>query len=415
MTPDRRKDSGVRREVALTTEEVERDKAVARFSRATPLAVVVNNARGRILPSETFLRAHIENLGLPTVPIIGAPNSRFLVNEGFKALSPQGGIARAHRWLRRRVLSETAATQDGKALYEFLRDRGVRAVLAEYGPTAVTVMNACRDAGVPLVSHFHGFDAYRAFELERHVEGYQDLFRLSSAVVVVSSDMRRKLEGLGAPANRLWVNPCGPRLPEDRWAAPQLAACRFVMVGRLVEKKAPMLSIRAFAKVAERFPQATLDVIGKGPLLDDCRCLADELGVTEKITFHGARAHEAVFQTLLRARCFIQHSVTAKDGDREGTPVGVMEAMGLGLPVVSTRHGGIVDIIEDGVTGSLVDEFDLDAMTRAMLIYAESPEKAAAVGKAAREWILRNCTMEQSLARLRDIILQAACNGSPAR
>ena len=151
-------------------------------------------------------------------------------------------------------------------------------------------------------------------------------------------------------------------------------------------------------------PDARLDIIGDGPLRDTCIQLCKGLGITDQVVFYGAQAHDEVESHLKRARCFIQHSVCAIDGDHEGTPVAVLEAMGVGLPVVATRHGGIMDVIDDGNTGSLVDEFDINGMAQAMIKYADNPELAQQIGKNARKVVLANWTSEKSIKRLWDIV-----------
>ena len=151
-------------------------------------------------------------------------------------------------------------------------------------------------------------------------------------------------------------------------------------------------------------PDARLDIIGDGPLRNVCMQLCKGLGIAEQVVFHGARAHDEVVNYLKCSRCFIQHSVRAIDGDHEGTPVAVLEAMGMGLPVVATRHGGIMDVIEDGVSGSLVDEFDVNGMALAMIKYADDPMLAQQVGEVARGVVLAEWTSDKSIERLWKII-----------
>ena len=87
---------------------------------------------------------------------------------------------------------------------------------------------------------------------------------------------------------------------------------------------------------------------------------------------------------MRRARVFVQHSRTAEDGDEEGCPVSVMEAQLCGLPVVSTRHGGIPDVVVDQQTGRLVEEGDRPAMAEAMALLVDQPDLAAAWGTAGQ-------------------------------
>lgn len=374
------------------------------------VAVIVNKSEGRLRPSESFLRAHIDGLPCTVIPLIGNPGYRCMDENRSNCVPSRRLLPLGLRWLARQAGFSCVTTQDRRAVGRFLKKKQIDAVLAEYGPTAVSVMDACRDAGVPLIAQFHGYDAYRELLLAEKADAYQRLFKSVSAVVAVSEHMRRQLQELGADPGKLFHNACGADIPGDIRASPAQAGKRFLMVGRLVEKKAPFLSIMAFAKIIAQHPDAKLDIIGDGPLRDACEQLCKSLGLSTIVTFHGATEHAVVLRSLSQSRCFIQHSVCAPDGDREGTPVGVLEAMGAGLPVVSTRHGGIVDIIEDGITGSLVNEYDVDAMARAMSLYADDATLAQRIGENGRKAVLENWTSEKSVERLWEIISRSIEN-----
>ena len=375
------------------------------------LAVIVNKDGSALDPSETFLHAHINQMPCDVFSLIGNPGYR-MVREGSggdgKYLASRTLVPLALRWALRQVNGQTVAEQDTRALRRYLAANNIDAVLAEYGPTAVTVMEACRQAGIPLIAQFHGYDAFSDNVVDELLPGYIQLFGCAAAIVGVSSHMCEKLRDMGAPQEKLFHNACGAEVSEQRIAAPGDAGPRFVMVGRLVEKKAPFVSLLAFARVASEFSEAELEVVGDGPLMAPCQQLSRALGIEERVTFAGARPHDYVMSTLSNARCFIQHSVRAPDGDMEGTPVGVLEAMGMGLPVVSTRHGGIRDIISEGETGLLVDEYDAEAMSAAMRDVAANAEYAAELGSKARQSVLENWTSQKSVGRLWDIIQKAS-------
>lgn len=371
------------------------------------LAVIVNKDGSELGASETFLHAHINKMPCEVVYLVGNPGFRMVRHrgiEGARYLLSRSLVPLSTRWLSRRVFARSVADQDTKALARFFRREGVNAVLAEYGPTAVSVMQACSAADIPLVSQFHGYDAYRESLLVEIKDDYRKLFSLSSAVVGVSRDMCRRLQIMGANGEQLYHNACGADIPEVRSSVLEDSNWRFLMVGRLVEKKAPFVSLLAFAKLAAEEPNVSLEIIGDGPQKSACYQLSRALGIEKNVTFSGARDHSYVMNAMASVGCFIQHSVRAPDGDCEGTPVGVLEALGMGLPVVATRHGGILDIVEEGETGLLVDEYDAEAMFQAMLYITRSPEKSRLMGEKARESVLNNWTTDKSVGRLWDII-----------
>ncbi|MDX1559711.1 MAG: glycosyltransferase, partial [Marinobacter sp.] len=371
---------------------------------------VVNKDGNELGPSETFLHAHINDMPCTVVSLVGNPGYRMIRSGSSGAgtfLASRSVVPLGMRWAERKVSGTTVADQDTRAFKRFLESNHINAVLAEYGPTAVSVMEACRQAGVPLIAQFHGYDAYRESVLAELESSYRQLFDNAAAVVGVSTHMCEQLSTLGAPAEKLFHNACGAEVAGEP-ASLLERDVTFLMVGRLVEKKAPFISILAFAELLKSVPDARLEIIGDGPLKTPCMQLAKALSVDDRITFSGAQPHDYVLKAMKRAGGFIQHSVRAPDGDMEGTPVGVLEAMGMGLPVVSTRHGGIRDIIDEGETGLLVDEYDAAGMAAALVHVATKPEDARRLGAQARTRVVESWTTQKSVERLWDIIQNSA-------
>jgi glycosyltransferase involved in cell wall biosynthesis len=220
--------------------------------------------------------------------------------------------------------------------------------------------------------------------------------------------MRARLIALGAPDHKVHFNPCGVDCSQFADADPAAADAAFLAVGRFTPKKAPQVTLEAFASVWRHVPAATLRMIGDGPLLEECQQRAVALGIGGAVTFLGVQPQAVVRHEMRRARCFVQHSVEAESGDSEGTPVAIMEASASGLPVVSTRHGGIPDVVVEGETGLLVDERDVNGMAKHMLYLAENPHFAGKLGRAARSRIEDAFSMERSIRELWHIIDTAA-------
>lgn len=149
-------------------------------------------------------------------------------------------------------------------------------------------------------------------------------------------------------------------------------------------------------------------MIGDGPLLPVCQDLAKALNLTHAVTFLGKQSHDVVQRELRSARCFVQHSVIASSGNREGTPVAILEAGMVGLPVVSTRHQGIAEVIRDGENGYLVNERDVDAMSDRMIVLAKEPLLAARLGYAARQHAIVHFDLKKNIEQLWAIIRSSA-------
>jgi glycosyltransferase involved in cell wall biosynthesis len=380
------------------------------------LAIVVPEQN---VVSESFIRSHVEGLFSGPAVIWGSPRPLFLGGGG----GVLAGVWKAAAGVLRftwRMSSERAQGAIGRrlpdpmysrALARFLRRTGVEVVLAEYGPTAVTILDACSVSRTPLVVHFHGYDAYQDETLDRHRESYRRLFAVAERIIAVSKDMVGQLEALGAPRDRIVYNPYGVDIDVLQGGRPGAADPTLLALGRFVEKKAPQLTLRAFAEVRREEPKSRLVMLGDGPLRDACITLTRDLRIEDSVSFPGSIAHDEVVSWMRRSRCFVQHSLRPADGDSEGTPLAILEASSCGLPVVSTRHAGIVEAVRDGESGFLVDEGDVDGMAAHMLRLVRDPELAAAMGAAGRRHIEAHYRMDESLGRLRSVLVEAAHGG----
>jgi glycosyltransferase involved in cell wall biosynthesis len=360
------------------------DRAVTRICVVTPYAPS---------PSETFIKAHVTNL----------PASVLLVHGWRPTVENRAVLSLPARLMHKawRTASGADLERETTAAYcKIFRRHRADAVLAEYGPTGVKVMDACRRLKIPLVVHFHGFDASVRSVLDEYGPRYPEMFEQAAKIIAVSRAMRRRLIGLGAPPRKVAYNPCGVDCDNFSGAAPAKAPPIFVSVGRFVEKKAPSLTIAAFAEVQRVEPKARLRLIGDGPMFDECSRTARELEIDGSVDFLGQQPPDVVRQELRNARCFVQHSIEAANGDCEGTPVGILEAGATGLPVVATRHGGIPDVVVDGETGFLVDERHVGQMANRMLALASSPALAAQMGERARARIVARFSQQKRLGRL---------------
>jgi glycosyltransferase involved in cell wall biosynthesis len=265
-----------------------------------------------------------------------------------------------------------------------------------------------RDVGVPLIVYFHGYDVFHKETLRLCGEHYPALFREAAMLVCVSSQMLARLEGLGAPRHKLVHLPAFVNLALFPYMDHSQCAPKFLAVGRFAETKSPHLTILAFRRVTEAVPGATLVMVGKGgggELFEACVILVKALGLGDCVEFKGVLSHDEVALEMRQARVFVQHSVTTpENGDMEGKPVAVMEAMASGLPVVATRHSGITEVIEDGVTGLLVDEFDVVAMADAMIRLAQDDDLVRRIGRAASTAIHEHPLISRHVQILEGII-----------
>ena len=292
----------------------------------------------------------------------------------------------------------------------YLRDRKPDVVLAHFAQNAMRCQKGCATYAVPLVVHFHGFDVS---VLPRH-KAYRDalgrLFEQAEAVIAVSEMKQKQLHILGCPPAKLHRIPCG--VPVDEFPLGDSQAqnpCQFLAVGRFAPVKGPLFTLRAFSRCVAQCPGTRLVMIGGGPLLAKARRWVRTSQCTDKIELMGPQPIEVVRECMAGAGCFVQHSITAPAGDVEGWPVALAEAEATGLPVIATRHGGILEQVIDGQTGYLVDEGDWQAMAGRMIELAQNPQLRREMGLAGRRHIEAHGNFEVQIRRLADVLQNAAC------
>jgi colanic acid/amylovoran biosynthesis glycosyltransferase len=250
--------------------------------------------------------------------------------------------------------------------------------------TALTHRNAGRLGG-RLVTTFYGSDLTR-YVVRHGDDAYAELFERGDAFLAICDYFQSRLIQIGCAADRIWKHPLGIDLSRFPFIPRCVAAgetVRMVTIARLVEKKGVEYVLRALARVR---PSAAIEytIIGDGILRAHLEGLADELGARVNVRFAGSLQQEEVADTLASAHLLIAPSVTAADGDQEGTPVAILEAMASGMPVISTRHSGIPELVQDGISGRLVPERDVASLAAAIEAFVEAAETWVMMGHAGR-------------------------------
>jgi glycosyltransferase involved in cell wall biosynthesis len=292
-------------------------------------------------------------------------------------------------------------------LSSFLRQNRFDAVLCNYGTYGANITDACYRAGIPLIVHFHGYDAFVHKTLAEYAPLYRNMFDKAACIIAVSEDMRRQLIRLGAPAGKLILRPYGVDITLFTNANPSSSSRTLLFVGRFTAKKDPVSLLKAFHYALQSVPDARLVMVGKGELQHLVLKTIEELHLPDSVKVLGWQKSEEVARQMQQARAYVQHSIFAPNGDSEGSPVSIIEAAGSGLPVISTRHAGIKESVIEGVTGYLVDEGDWQTMGQYMVKLLNDPELAGRMGQAGRRHILKNYDVKQQMETLQDILEKA--------
>jgi glycosyltransferase involved in cell wall biosynthesis len=368
---------------------------------------IINGEVNKI--SETFIRAQIE----------GLKGSKVILNNYYPEYMHNGRLIR-YFYTRNPVLKKLKtllphciywrlvtrheksekATRD--SLAGFLEAHDVDVILAHFGWNGADICEDARALGLPLIVHFHGLDAHNETTLETYRDKYRRMFDYAFRIVSISHFMTKNLVKLGADPSRIVYNPYGPR---DYFFENQPDYRNTILaIGRFTDIKAPYLTIMAFKLLLEEFPDAKLVMVGNGELWETCKSLAKTWGIQSNISFLGALRHDQSRPLYAQACCFVQHSVTTSGGDVEGTPVAILEAAAAGLPVVSTRHAGIVDEVVHGKTGYLVEERDVVGMKNYLCALLKDKSLCRTLGENARQHMRTNFTISGHIACLQGVI-----------
>lgn len=291
------------------------------------------------------------------------------------------------------------------------------AVIAHFGPVGVRAMYL-QQAGLlegPIATVFHGLDMSDRATLARNMGNYRRLFSRTALMLPISRLWEGRLHAWGASPAKTRVLHMGVdldrlvMLPADR---PLVRPLRVLSVARFTEKKGLEYAIRGVSKAN---CEIEFDVIGSGPLEESLRVLAGQSSANT-IRFLGKQPQQKVFEALERADVFLLPSVTAEDGDMEGIPVALMEAMAKGVLVLATQHSGIPELIQNGVSGLLVRERDAEGIAGALERIAAGEIDTALMRREARravEMQFNNVTLDRDLVEICSDLAQGQPDASP--
>ena len=274
-----------------------------------------------------------------------------------------------------------------------MKNRGVSIIHAHFGVEGVYAERIAARLNLPLVTTFHGYDASmssRALLMSgtpswiNYVLYRRRLAERGRLFICVSEFVRNKVLQLGFPADRCLVHYIGVDTAGIRYSSARSIEPTVLHVARLVEKKGTTDLIAAFAAVLKTVPEAKLVIVGDGPLAPTLKAQVQSLGIECSVEFLGAQPNTAVLELMARAWVLCVPSVTAKSGDSEGLPIVVLEAAASGLPVIATRHGGLIEGIAHEKTGLLHDEHDVPALVENLALLLKDANIRLNMGQSAR-------------------------------
>ncbi|MFD2823317.1 glycosyltransferase family 4 protein [Lacinutrix iliipiscaria] len=348
--------------------------------------------------SETFIQAHKNLLRGNVFYYYGKPNKIRL--EGSKQIVPK--FKSLILKLKRKIVKQSLHDTIKQTLLLSFKTHKIDVIFVEYGTHAFNLRHILKASGLPVVTIFHGFDA-SVYKVVKRCNNYKEVFELSTSIIAVSKKMVNMLSDLGCDKNKITHTPCAPaNVFFD--VQPKYSKQQFLSVGRFVDKKAPYITIMAFKKVIDQYPNAKLFMAGEGELLNTCKNLSKLWNLEDHIVFMGVISSEEYQELLSESLAYVQHSITANNGDMEGTPVSVLEASIAGLPIVSTNHAGIPDVVINGETGLLCNELDVDAMAQHMLQLLTDKSLAKRLGSTGKSHTQKYFSMKQHIDSIQSVL-----------
>ena len=278
-----------------------------------------------------------------------------------------------------------------------------------FGQIAVHLLPLIRAWKKPSIVSFHGADVTVEMNKPAYRQATREMLAAVKLVLVRSESLRRALTELGCDETKIALQRTGIPLEEFPFrerSFPQDGEWRLVQAGRLIEKKGLPVTLSAFAVFLDRYPNATLTIAGEGALLDELHKLACELKIEKRVLFTGFISQEQLRDIYYRSHIFLHPSQIGRDGNQEGVPNSMLEAMASGLPVFATEHGGIPEAIESAVSGVLVPEHDHEALSRALLSATQDLIFLSGIARSAAEVVRKNFDLRTQAQRLDDIYLQ---------
>jgi len=290
-------------------------------------------------------------------------------------------------------------------------DRRPDAVVAHFGPTGdlAVCMRAMGVFTAPLAVPIHGMDIASPLHAGRRL--YPRLRRGAELMLPISARWEAELLRDGYDRQRVRVHHVGVRVrpPADRPSSKSDRPLRLLSVCRFVEKKGLADAVEAVGRLVH---EAGLDLrytlIGDGPEAGRLRARAEALDITDRLNFTGYQSQEQIQQQYQEHDLLLAPSVTAANGDQEGIPTVLMEAMAAGLVPVSTVHSGIPELVEDGVSGRLVPEHAPVALADAIMALAKDRKAWGAMKRAAWEKVHAEFNIERLNDRLVKLLNEMA-------
>lgn len=337
--------------------------------------------------SETFIFNQLGVFAKPVKPIIIAANKKendnILNSSNFNVhFLPD---SKFHFWfgiIKRKLQIPgnryKAYPSQQQKIYDIINSQHIELIHAHYGTMGINILPVAIKLNLPLIITFHGNDASKMLQKKAYRKSLKYIFEYrNSHIITVSNRIKEILIELGAQKERIQTHYIGTDISRFKFVdrvdiRKKLLTGEkiiFLQVSNFVEKKGHLETIKAFKTISLKYPNLLLQLGGDGLTKKECENLVLDLELENRVQFLGRVNPNNVYGLMKNSDYFIHNSITGKDGSEEGIPTVIMEAMATGLPVLTTIHAGITELVVNGDTGFLSREKNIED-------YIENFEKA---------------------------------------
>lgn len=271
-------------------------------------------------------------------------------------------------------------------------------IQAHFGPNGA-MAQVLIDQGLikgNLYTTFHGYDML-SYVRRKGENVYKHLFSSNNVLLPISEYWKKKLIEFGADPSKIYVHHMGIDIEKFKFKPVLInkgKQIKILSVARFVEKKGLIYGISAVSKLIKEGYNINYTIIGGGPLEEEYRTYINSKGLSNYIELIGWRTQEEIVEIMENSHIMLLPSITSNDGDMEGIPVILMEAMAMGKIVVSTRHSGIPELIDDKINGFLVDEKDINGLSTIIKYIVNSRKDSIQLQLNARRTIEEKFNIE---------------------